>query len=58
MGATIFFATCNFFIGELSDMGAGSLEYYCTGSLLISILYFIKQREWRKKNLEQRGLLD
>jgi len=56
--ACIMFAVCNFFIGEISDMGASALEYFCSGSLLVSIVYFVSKREWGRLNVEQRGILD
>ena len=58
VAAMTMFAICNCFIGELSDMGVEALEYFCSGSLLVSIVYFVSRREWSKLNVEQRGLLD
>ena len=52
------FASCNLLIGELSSLGVESMNYYCSGSLLFSISYFLYQKEWAKKNATSRGLLD
>ena len=54
----ISFSVCNIFIGEISDMGMESVNYFCSGSLIFSIGYFIYNKEWAKRNNEQRGLLD
>ena len=58
MIATLSFSTCNIFIGEISDLGMQSVNYFCTGSLFFSIGYFIYQREWAKLNPTNRGMLD
>ena len=52
------FASCNLLIGELSSKGVESMNYYCSGSLVFSIAYFLYQKEWTKLNLTSRGLLD
>ena len=39
-------------------MGTRSLYYFNSGSLLVGLVYFTTRCEWRKRNLEQRGLLD
>lgn len=39
-------------------MGVQSLYYFNSGSLLFGLVYFTVRCEWRKRNLEQRGLLD
>lgn len=58
MAAMISFSICNIFIGEISDLGMSSISYFCSGSLIFSIVYFIYQKEWSKRNNEQRGILD
>ena len=52
------FALCNLLIGELSSKGVESMNYYCSGSLVFSIAYFLYQKEWAKLNPTSRGLLD
>jgi hypothetical protein len=42
IGALVSFAVCNLFIGEISDMGISAIEYFCSGSLVFSICYFVK----------------
>lgn len=56
LASTLSFSICNMFIGEISDMGLASVEYFCSGSLLFSIAYFLKKREWALRNVG--GLLD
>ena len=58
MIALLAFTTANFFIGEISDLGVKGLTYFCPGSLLFSICYFLYNREWAKKNVAERGMLD
>ena len=40
MLAMLCFSSCNLIIGELSQMGMESVHYFCSGSLLFSIMYF------------------
>ena len=59
MLASISFVICNFFIGKISDMGPQSVYYFCSGSLLFSILYFVSKREWSRLNkIQSVGMLD
>ena len=58
MIAMLGFTTCNFFIGGLSDLGVKGLIFFCPGSLIFSICYFLYTREWSKRNVAQRGILD
>ena len=44
------FSSCNMFIGELATMGMESIYYFCSGSLLFSVLFFLYQKEWKKLN--------
>ena len=39
-------------------MGMSSIYYFCSGSLIFSIVYFLYQREWNKMNADNRGMLD
>ena len=48
--AALSYSACNIFISELSDMGAESLCFFSSGSLLGSIIYFVTKREWNKLN--------
>ena len=50
MAAMLSFSVCNMFIGNISQMGLKSVEYFCSGSLLLSLVYFIARREWSLKN--------
>ena len=51
MIAMLGFTTCNFFIGSLSDLGVKGLIFFCPGSLIFSICYFLYTREWSKRNV-------
>ena len=44
------FSICNWFIIGLTEMGAKSLYYFCSGSLLFSIIYFTVKCEWSRVN--------
>ena len=49
--ANVSFSTANLLIGSLSsELGIKSSFYFCSGSLTLSILYFIYQKEWNKRN--------
>lgn len=59
IAAMISFSVCNIFIGQIAQMGIKGVFYFNSGSLLLSILYFLYQREWRKLNHGPKpGLLD
>ena len=58
MIAMLCFTTCNFFISEISDLGVKGLLYFCPGSLIFSICYFIYNKEWAKRNAASRVMLD
>ena len=44
--AVVSFSVCNIFIGRLSDLGIKSVNYFNSGSLLFSILYFLVTKEY------------
>ena len=44
-------------VSDLAHMGIRSFYYWGTGSLLITGFYFIRNKEWSKRN-EQLGMLD
>lgn len=56
--ACICFGSCNLFIGEVANLGIGSINYFNSGSLLFAVVYFISKREWSRKNESNVGLLD
>ena len=59
MLAMLSFTTCNLFIAEISDLGISSIYFFCSGSLLFSLCYFISKREWKRmNNTEPVGMLD
>ena len=51
--SAVFFALSNMFVGDLSKKGIESYYYWGSGSLIISVGYFIYQKECCKKNVEQ-----
>ena len=54
--ATIMFSLFNMVMGELAELGAGSLYYFGTGALIPGMVYFIRSKEWSKMN--SGGILD
>ena len=54
--ATVMLSMYNMVVGELAELGAGSLNYFGTGALIPSIVYFIRSKEWSKRNTG--GILD
>ena len=36
----------------------GAIDFFCSGSLLFSIGYFIYTKEWSRRNVQNRGILD
>ena len=44
------FVVCNLMIGEIANMGIVSINYFCSGSLLVSTIYFFLKQEWTLKN--------
>lgn len=51
LGAVIFFATANLLIGEIANIGMVGITYFCSGSLLVTICYFIYTGELKKRNV-------
>jgi len=48
--AMICFSGCNILLTNISFDSLGSLNYFCSGALAFSILYFIFKREWKNYN--------
>ena len=44
------FVVANLLIGEIANMGIVSINYFCSGSLLVCTIYFLVTQEWAKKN--------
>ena len=47
------FSICNWFIAGLTEMGAKSIYYFCSGSLVFAIVYFLVKREWKILNTDE-----
>ena len=56
LSSALLFSISNMFVGDLGKLGLKSFYYWGTGAFVVSIIYFIKTKEWNKMNVG--GILD